>query len=193
MLERDEDLWIPASALQHFAFCQTQCALIHNDLVWEENLLTEQGVTLHQKSDTRGHERRNNKEEVRGVTYYHSELFLSAKPDRVIWENGVPRPYEMKRGRTKPEPWDEVQLCAGGLCVGYETGANVSHGILYYAAEKKSHVVAFSETLIKYTLDILKKTRSLLTSGTTPQGTLMKGCKNCSLKFQCMPARNGRA
>ena len=38
-----EDDLIMISALQHFAFCERQCALIHLEQVWEENRLTAEG------------------------------------------------------------------------------------------------------------------------------------------------------
>lgn len=47
---QDEKL-IPLSALQHYAFCPRQCALIHNEQVWAENWLTAQGQVLHQRVD----------------------------------------------------------------------------------------------------------------------------------------------
>ena len=40
---------IPLSALQHYAFCPRQCALIHNEQAWAENYLTAQGKALHER------------------------------------------------------------------------------------------------------------------------------------------------
>ena len=34
---------IPLSALQHWAYCPHQCALIHLEQVFEENLFTQRG------------------------------------------------------------------------------------------------------------------------------------------------------
>ena len=42
---------IPLSALQHYAFCPRQCALIHNEQVWTENFLTAQGRALQERVD----------------------------------------------------------------------------------------------------------------------------------------------
>ena len=43
---------IPLSALQHYAFCPRQCALIHNEQAWAENYLTSQGKALHERVDS---------------------------------------------------------------------------------------------------------------------------------------------
>ena len=42
---------ITLSALQHYAFCPRQCALIHNEQAWAENFLTAQGRVLHERVD----------------------------------------------------------------------------------------------------------------------------------------------
>jgi len=43
-----EDDLIQLSALQHYAFCPRQCALIHVEQVWSENLLTAEGRIMHE-------------------------------------------------------------------------------------------------------------------------------------------------
>ena len=35
-----EEDYVPLSALQHYTFCPRQCALIHTDQEWSENVLT---------------------------------------------------------------------------------------------------------------------------------------------------------
>ena len=47
-----DKLSIPLSALQHYAFCPRQCALIHNEQAWAENFLTAQGRVLHERVDS---------------------------------------------------------------------------------------------------------------------------------------------
>lgn len=46
-----EDDLIPVSALQHFVYCPRQCALIHLERVWEENLFTARGRRAHATVD----------------------------------------------------------------------------------------------------------------------------------------------
>lgn len=58
---------IPLSALQHFAFCPRQCALIHNEQVWAENYLTAHGQVLHQRVDSGEPETRKGIRYERGV------------------------------------------------------------------------------------------------------------------------------
>ena len=45
----DEDDLIPISALQHYVYCPRQCALIHVERIWEENLYTLRGRRAHER------------------------------------------------------------------------------------------------------------------------------------------------
>ena len=42
---------IPLSALQHWCYCPRQCALIHIEQVFAENLFTQRGQALHKRAD----------------------------------------------------------------------------------------------------------------------------------------------
>ena len=186
-VERDPLIIIPVSALQHYVFCPTQCALIHIDLVWEENEDTTKGKILHQNVDKYGVTKRKEHVETQGETIYNLQLGISAKPDKIIWEHDMPVPYEMKKGKSKATVADTVQLCAGGLCLESQTNRTVEHGILYYWEEKKSHKIEFTPQLREITLRVISETRKLLESGKIPLGKSHKGCSRCSLKLTCMP------
>ena len=42
---------IMLSALEHYAYCPRQCALIHVEQVWDENLYTMRGRDVHERVD----------------------------------------------------------------------------------------------------------------------------------------------
>lgn len=191
MLERDTTRIITASSLQHFIFCPTQCALIHIDQIWEENIHTQQGKILHQKTDKRKITKRKNEEETQGEIIYNLELGLSAKPDRIDWINGIPIPYEMKKGKTKNHQADEIQLQAAGLCLEEITKTRIPYGTIYYWKEKKSKKIEFTNQLRDKTIQTIIEVRTMLLSGLTPTGYHKPGCRNCSLKFECMPTKIG--
>ncbi len=44
-----EDDLLPISALQHLLFCERQCALIHIEQVWVDNIFTAQGKVMHER------------------------------------------------------------------------------------------------------------------------------------------------
>ncbi len=41
--------YVPISALQHFAYCPRQCALIYLENIYEENLYTIEGSSIHEQ------------------------------------------------------------------------------------------------------------------------------------------------
>jgi len=46
---------VPLSALQHYIFCPRQCALIHVEQVWQDNLYTLRGDRAHERVDIPKH------------------------------------------------------------------------------------------------------------------------------------------
>jgi hypothetical protein len=78
----DEDL-LPLSALQHFLFCERQCALIHIEQVWTENLYTIEGELLHKRAHSGSREARPGKKTEFGMPIRSLELGLSGNTHAV--------------------------------------------------------------------------------------------------------------
>jgi len=140
---------IPLSALQHYAFCPRQCALIHNEQAWAENYLTAQGKALHERVDSGELETRKGVRFERTVHVSAEKLGISGVLDLVEVETktGRLKPVEYKRGKPKPDPMDEIQLCAQGLCLEEMTGQTVSEGALWYMQTRHRVPVVFSDDL----------------------------------------------
>ena len=116
-----EDELLPLSALQHLLFCERQCALIHIEQAWAENRLTVEGKNLHAKVHEADDESRGDLRIVRGLRLRSLRLGLVGQADVVEFHKQgdawLPFPVEYKRGKPKPEPCDEVQLCAQAICL----------------------------------------------------------------------------
>jgi len=102
-------------------------------------------------------------------------------------KTGRLKPVEYKRGKPKPDPMDEIQLCAQGLCLEEMTGQTVSEGALWYMQTRHRVPVVFSGGLRAETLDTIAQVRGLLESGITPSPEYGKRCKACSLIEVCQP------
>ena len=74
---------IPLSALQHWAYCPRQCALIHVEQVFEENIFTQRGQALHKRVDDPGFELRNGLRIERALPLFCDRLGLVGKADVV--------------------------------------------------------------------------------------------------------------
>jgi CRISPR-associated exonuclease Cas4 len=108
-----EDQLLPLSALQHYLFCPRQCALIHVEQAWAENLFTAEGRVLHERAHDGPDESRPEIRITRGLPVRSLALGLSGQCDVVEFHaNGNVFPVEYKRGKPKKDDSDNVQLCA---------------------------------------------------------------------------------
>ena len=115
-----EDDLIPLSALQHHLFCPRQCALIHVERIWQEDVATAEGRLLHERPDGGRGESRPGIKVARGISLRSFALGVAGKADVVEFhdsETARPYPVEYKRGRPKAHRADEVQLCAQAICL----------------------------------------------------------------------------
>jgi CRISPR-associated exonuclease Cas4 len=185
---------IPLSALQHYLFCPRQCALIHVERLWAENVLTAEGRILHESSDKPGQGRRGERRIVHGMPLRSAALGVAGVADVVelFREGGGWRPYpiEYKRGRPKAHRADEVQLCAQALCLEEMLSVDVPEGALFYGKVRRRHAVAFDDGLRDLTRKVAAATREMLGAGRTPPPVYeKKRCDACSLKGLCQPKR----
>lgn len=184
---------LPLSALQHLAFCPRQCALIHLERVWVENVLTAEGRVLHAKTDAGGAEALGEIRIVRALPLSSLQLGLAGKADVVEMhplEQGGRRPFpvEYKRGTFKADDCDRVQLCAQALCLEEMLQREVPKGALYYGMPRRRQQVAFSKALRSKTVQLAEELHDLMDSGRTP-APLKKDprCKSCSIRELCLP------
>lgn len=164
---------ISLSALQHYAFCPRQCALIHNEQVWAENYLTAQGQVLHERVDSGEPETRKGIRFERTVHVAAEKLGISGILDLVERDlkTGELKPVEYKRGKPKPEPMDEIQLCAQALCLEEMTGQTINEGALWYMQTRHRLPITFSTELRTKTLATISEVRVTFKqrNNTTPQ------------------------
>jgi CRISPR-associated exonuclease Cas4 len=201
---------IPLSALQHGAFCERQCALIHIEQQWAENRLTVEGELLHERVHESESGGRPGLVVARGLRIQSRRLGLSGQADvvefqacgagergclllegRAGWWRAFP--VEYKRGRPKPDHRDEVQLCAQALCLEEMLDAEVTEGAIFYGQPRRRWPVTFDASLREETERLAARVRALIEGGRTPAAVYEKKCEKCSLLSLCMPAMPARA
>jgi CRISPR-associated exonuclease Cas4 len=192
----EEDL-IMISALQHYAFCPRQCALIHIEQIWRESGLTAEGRVLHERVHEQEGETRAGVRLERGLPLRSLRIGLIGKADLIEFHKTGkgqwrPFPVEYKRGKPKADRCDEVQLCAQALCLEEMMGVDVPQGALFYGKTRHRHEVEFDSRLRQETEETAKQVRDLIASGQTPKPVYEKKCKQCSLVEICLPKSLGR-
>jgi len=183
---------VPLSALQHWCYCPRQCALIHIEQVFEDNLYTQRGQSLHKRVDDPGFEVRDGLRIERALPLFCDDLGLIGKADIVEFlPDGTPYPVEYKHGsrhkRADIAACDDVQLAAQALCLEEMFGLPVPEGALYYASSRRRRTVAIDAELRKRTLAAISGVRELLAAGMTPAPLADEHCRACSLRDLCQP------
>jgi len=195
-IEFSDDL-IQLSSLQHFMFCERQCALIHIEQLWSENLFTAEGRIMHDKADSNKFESRGNVRIDYSVPLRSLRLGLVGKADVVEFHKHgdmwIPFPVEYKRGKPKMDDCDKVQLCAQAICLEEMLNIEIREGALFYGQTRRREDVVFDKTLRMETEDTAKKVHELIESGITPRAEYSKKCKLCSLLNICLPKANSKA
>ena len=183
---------IPLSALQHWAYCPRQCALIHVEQVFAENIFTQRGQALHKRVDDPGCEVRNGLRVERALPLFNDALGLSGKADVVEFlPDGTPYPVEYKHGsrhkRADIAACDDIQLAAQALCLEAMFGKPVPEGALYYASSRRRRIVAVDADLRAKTESTVSEVRQLLAAGIFPPPLNDEHCRACSLHDLCQP------
>ena len=187
--------FIPISALQHYLYCPRQCALIHLDRAWEENVFTAQGRLMHENAHTAGTESRKNIRTTTALMLCSKRLGISGVADVVEFHrtNGhwQPYPVEYKRGRPKKSDADRVQLCEQAMCLEEMRQTTITEGALYYGQTHRRETVLFDRQLRELTEKTIADVHALFSQTKRPLPVNDKRCRDCSLKNDCMPELAG--
>ncbi len=183
---------IPLSALQHWAYCPRQCALIHVEQGFAENLFTLRGQALHKRVDDPGFELCDGLRIERALPLFCDRLGLVGKADVVEFlPDGSPYPVEYKHGsrhkRADIAACDDVQLAAQALCLEEMFAKPVTEGALYYASSRRRRVVAIDSNLRGKVESTVAAVRHLLQSCEMPPPLNDDHCIACSLCDLCQP------
>lgn len=198
----DEDL-LPISALQHLVFCERQCAMIHVEREWEENRLTAEGRTLHERVDEGYREYRRGLQQFSSVRVRSLRLGLfgfldvveavkvADKPNNAAyfglkgkWDLN---PVEFKRGKPKTHDADRVQVCAQALCLEEMTNISISEGCLFYGEIRRREPILFDEKLRRTTEQLAGRLHEIIDKSLLPPPVWKRHCRGCSLIGVCQP------
>lgn len=187
-----DDHVLTISALQHYAYCPRQFALIHVEQVWAENRFTAEGRILHERVDSGVSEKRGDIRYERGVLLQSQQYKLTGKMDLLEIETKGEHikyfPVEYKRGKPKVQDWDRIQLCAQAFCIEEMRDTQVMEGAIWYWEVRRRESISIDNELRATTVSVLEGAHALLASGITPPPTEdKKKCNACSLVDLCEP------
>ncbi|MEL7498740.1 MAG: CRISPR-associated protein Cas4 [Planctomycetota bacterium] len=183
-----EQQLLPISALQHLIFCERQCALIHVEQLWAENVLTVEGRQLHEKAHSGNSELRDKTRITRGLWLKSHRLGLIGQADIVEFQSDQSVvPIEYKRGKPKKDDSDRIQLCAQALCLEEMLDTIVESGALFYGKRQRRTKISFNDELRSKTHSTSQRLHDMIAQRATPTAQYEKKCDQCSLLNLCMP------
>lgn len=179
---------IMLSALQHYSYCPRQCALIHVEQAFDENVHTMRGNTVHQRVDEPGSESFEGVRSEKALPIWSERLGLIGKCDVVeFYPDGRIYPVEYKHGKKRAKAHDDIQLAAQAICLEEMTSKTVAHGAIYHHSSRRRREVIINELLRQQVEETVQAVRALLVSGKLPPPINDARCKECSLKEICQP------
>jgi len=183
---------IPLSALQHYVFCPRQCALIHLDRAWEENLYTLRGRRLHDRADRPESVIRDGRRVEYALPLWSDRHGLIGKADVVEFdEDGLPYPVEYKSGRKRISDADRAQLAGQALCLEEMFDCTITEGAIFYHRSRRREMVAIDASLRESTIRVIAAVRGLLAGDRLPMPHDDGRCLLCSLHDICLPSLAG--
>ncbi len=187
-MDDDELPRVMLSALQHYSYCPRQCALIHLDQQFADNLHTARGEAAHALVDMPGMEKRAGCRLERALPLFHDALGLIGVADMVEFQpDGSPYPVEYKYGPKRARGHDDVQLAAQALCLEAMTGQAVPKGAIYHVSSHRRREVLITPALREQVVALTEAVRALLRDGHLPPPANDARCKGCSLIELCQP------
>jgi len=186
--EWDDSELMMISALEHYSYCPRQCALIHQEQTYEENLYTLRGRAVHERVDEPEWTVEKGVRVERALPLWSHRLGLVGRADVVEFHGDVPYPVEYKHGPRREKEHDDLQLCAQALCLEEMTGQSVPKGAIFHHSSRRRREVEFTPTLREKVEQSVAEIRALLASSVLPPAVNDARCKHCSLQDSCLPS-----
>lgn len=187
----EERIEVTISALEHHSYCPRQCALIHVEQTFEENLFTIKGQIAHERVDSAGDSIERGVRVARNIPLWSERLGIRGKADLVEFRRDGPYPVEYKHGR-RAGIHPDVQLCAQAMCLEEMLNMAVPRGAIFYHGIRRRHEIAIDSALRTTTERIIDEVRAVIQSQRLPPAVNDARCPNCSLINACLPGVVGQ-
>ena len=191
MTERFDPVMV--SALEHYSYCPRQCALIHLEHVWDENVYTMRGRDVHERVDEASTHVEAGVRVERALPLWSKRLNLVGKADAGEFHGNVPYPVEYKSGRHRRGHSEALQLCAQAVCLEEMLNVKIDKGALYRHGSRERKEIALTEALKVQVKEIAEAVHKMIAENRVPPPVNDERCRDCSLRDACMPHVAGNA
>ena len=174
------------SALEHYEYCERQCALIHGDGVWADNVHTVRGTRAHRRVDSGKHRRERGVLTLRSIPLWSEHLGLSGRADAVEIRDGDIFPVEHKSG-TRHGRAADLQVCAQAMCLEEMLQVEIPSAFVWYGGPRRREIVVLDAHLRSAVVDVVTAIRDQMIAGKLPAAPNDSRCDECQLEPHCLP------
>ncbi len=179
---------IMVSALEHYSYCPRQCALIHLEHVWDENVYTMRGRDVHERVDEASSHAEAGVRVERALPIWSKRLNLTGRADVVEFHGDTPYPVEYKSGKHRKGRHEALQLCAQAVCLEEMLGMRIDKGALYWHGSRERKEIVLTDALKAQVQEITEAVHRMIAENRIPPPANDERCRDCSLRETCMPA-----
>ena len=183
----DFEDYVLLSALEHYSYCPRQCALIHREQTYDENVYTLQGNAVHERVDQPGTATVVGIRTEYSVPLWSESLGVVGRADLVEFHGATPYPVEYKHGPARQGRHADLQLCGQAMCLEEMLHTEVSVGAVYHFSSRQRREVEFTPDLRERVRSAVAEIRRIMEADMLPTAPADARCKNCSLIESCLP------
>jgi CRISPR-associated exonuclease Cas4 len=185
----DDASRIPISALEHYAYCPRQAALIHVEGVFTDDVNTVRGHLAHERVDRPGIRATATPgtRQHYAVPVYSRALGLYGRCDVVEIGHDTAVPVEHKVGAYRPGGPADLQAIAQALCLRETQDLDVPYAQVFTHTDRRRHRVEITTEAIETIARSITELRAVLLADQLPGPVADRRCRRCSLLDDCLP------
>lgn len=201
-LKESSQSYLLISGIQHYLFCPRQWGLIHIEQQWAENYFTASGEIMHNRvHDSDSSYKRKELLSLMSLRVFSDKLKIEGVCDAVEFrsdENGVElfgrpgrwsiMPVEYKRGESKADQSDILQVVAQATCLEEMFGCRIEKCAIYYGKTHSRDYVQLDSSIREKLIKTLDEMHKFYDRHITPKTQKNSKCKSCSLIDICVPS-----
>lgn len=195
------ETYLLISGIQHFVFCPRQWALIHVEQQWNDNYFTSDGEIMHERvHDNNSSFKRGELLQLNSLHVKSDLLKIEGVCDAVEFKfckDGIELhgrigkwsilPIEYKRGKTKVDDSDILQVVAQTICLEEMFCCSIKKCAIYYGKTHSRDYVDITDDLRNRLITMVSEMHKYYDRHYTPKGIQTEKCKSCSLVDICLP------
>jgi CRISPR-associated exonuclease Cas4 len=179
--------YLPLAYLNAWEYCPRRFYLEYVLGEMEDNEHILLGRHLHRNIDQEGVVQEGDTWIHRHQWVWSDRLLVSGIIDAVEERDGHLIPIEYKKGRMGNHLNDHFQLCAAGLCLEERLNKTITHGEIFYHANRRRQSIPFTPELRHLTETAIAAAHQASRQPMPAPIDHPKKCQACSLQSICLP------